>query len=693
MITTNSKVAALASAVALVGMVLLAPAAHAQTMSTTTTTTTSGGTTMTSTMSAAAMQQEIASLQAQLAASQGTSMMTGSSALFTMDLTTGSTGSQVTALQSWLISKGYSIPAGATGYFGSQTTAALAAYQAANGISPAVGYFGPITRAHVNATGGSTTTTTTSTVAGCVAGAMYSSTTGQACGTTTTTTTGGSTSLTGGEGSVNNFQTIGASNVTLGTGASQQVYGFQFQAGGSDLNVSRIYFDIANIAATGTSRPWNIFQTATLTNSSGQTVATLDATNQANYSEDGTVTDGPGVGNQIYRLDFENVNQVVKMNSTQSYYLTFTTQGAFATNNAGGSYAVALANQGLRATDAMGLQEYSPSNTAVFGSASSGSTILVNNNATGSVTLSTGSDNPQTTTLMANQNTSTQGVVLNTFTLDNTGSGSIELYTLPVIVTATGTAQTANLVQSLMLYQGSTLLDTESPVSGNGNVGTTTFKNLNVVIPAGTTDSFRIVANIQPVGGNNPAANGSGVTVTVPSNGADIEAAGGAILTVSGASTGYPITFAVNGLSVASSPSTATASATLASGGNGTQQTGTFTFVFNVTAFGQTIYVPSNPTAYTLNVIDQTANSATSTANVSSGITSTANRSGLGNFQVNSGQTATFTITATLSHGGNSHYYYATLNSLVYGVADSAPNTATTTLPSNYTTNAVSVSS
>jgi peptidoglycan hydrolase-like protein with peptidoglycan-binding domain len=429
MITTNSKVAALASAVALVGMVLLAPAAHAQTMSTTTTTTTSGGTTMTSTMSAAAMQQEIASLQAQLAASQGTSMMTGSSALFTMDLTTGSTGSQVTALQSWLISKGYSIPAGATGYFGSQTTAALAAYQAANGISPAVGYFGPITRAHVNAAGGSMTTTTTSTVAGCAAGAMYSSTTGQACGTMTTTggtTTGGSTTLSGSEGSVNNFQTIGASNVTLGTGASQQVYGFQFQAGGSDLNVSRIYFDISNSGSTGTTRPWNVFSTATLTNGSGQTIATLDGSNQNNYSEDGTIPQGSaGAGNQIYRLDFENVNQVVKMNATQSYYLTLSTQGAFATGNAGGVYNVGLASQGLRATDAMGLQEYSPNLAGT-------SVVTINNNATGSVTLSTGSDNPQTTTLMANQNTATNNVVLNTFTLDNTGGSSVELYTLPV---------------------------------------------------------------------------------------------------------------------------------------------------------------------------------------------------------------------------------------------------------------------
>jgi peptidoglycan hydrolase-like protein with peptidoglycan-binding domain len=79
-----------------------------------------------------------------------TTTTTSSSVTFARDLTLGSTGADVTALQTWLISKGFSIPAGATGYFGAQTQAAVAAYQAANGITPAAGYFGPITRGRIN---------------------------------------------------------------------------------------------------------------------------------------------------------------------------------------------------------------------------------------------------------------------------------------------------------------------------------------------------------------------------------------------------------------------------------------------------------------------------------------------------------------------------------------------------------------
>ena len=66
-------------------------------------------------------------------------------------LTVGSRGSGVSDLQSFLKAQGASIyPSGlVTGYFGSLTKAGVAAFQAANGVSPAVGYFGPLTKAKV----------------------------------------------------------------------------------------------------------------------------------------------------------------------------------------------------------------------------------------------------------------------------------------------------------------------------------------------------------------------------------------------------------------------------------------------------------------------------------------------------------------------------------------------------------------
>lgn len=72
--------------------------------------------------------------------------------IFTVDLTLGSTGPDVVALQKILVSQGFFImPEGvAYGYFGAMTRDAVARYQRVYGITPAAGYFGPKTRAHLN---------------------------------------------------------------------------------------------------------------------------------------------------------------------------------------------------------------------------------------------------------------------------------------------------------------------------------------------------------------------------------------------------------------------------------------------------------------------------------------------------------------------------------------------------------------
>ncbi|MES2314689.1 MAG: peptidoglycan-binding protein [Patescibacteria group bacterium] len=73
---------------------------------------------------------------------------------FSNNLLVGSSGSDVTNLQTWLMSNGYDIPSISSGlankgYFGSQTKLALIRYQQSLGF-PAFGYFGPITRGYIN---------------------------------------------------------------------------------------------------------------------------------------------------------------------------------------------------------------------------------------------------------------------------------------------------------------------------------------------------------------------------------------------------------------------------------------------------------------------------------------------------------------------------------------------------------------
>src|SRR3989338_2657932 len=96
----------------------------------------------------AELQAQINALLAQLATLQGGTTTTTTACTFTRSLTMSSTGADVTCLQNYLTGTGhFTFAGGATGYFGSITKAAVAAWQAANGVAPAVGYFGPISQA------------------------------------------------------------------------------------------------------------------------------------------------------------------------------------------------------------------------------------------------------------------------------------------------------------------------------------------------------------------------------------------------------------------------------------------------------------------------------------------------------------------------------------------------------------------
>jgi peptidoglycan hydrolase-like protein with peptidoglycan-binding domain len=64
------------------------------------------------------------------------------------NMTIGSTGANVVTLQALMSELGYlNVPMGIPfGYYGTMTKNAVAAYQANLNVSPAVGYYGPVTK-------------------------------------------------------------------------------------------------------------------------------------------------------------------------------------------------------------------------------------------------------------------------------------------------------------------------------------------------------------------------------------------------------------------------------------------------------------------------------------------------------------------------------------------------------------------
>lgn len=109
-----------------------------------------------SAITVAELQAQITALTAQLnaliAAQGGTPAAPSAGACtFTRSLSVGVRGDDVKCLQDYLTSTGhYTFSGGSTGYFGNVTKAAVAAWQGANSVAPAAGYFGPISRAKYN---------------------------------------------------------------------------------------------------------------------------------------------------------------------------------------------------------------------------------------------------------------------------------------------------------------------------------------------------------------------------------------------------------------------------------------------------------------------------------------------------------------------------------------------------------------
>ena len=103
-----------------------------------------------------ALLANITALQAQLAVGAPAPAAPAAVFNFTRNLTLGSTGEDVRALQQFLNVQGFAVAATGAGSagnesinFGPRTQAALARFQGANNISPALGFFGPVTRARI----------------------------------------------------------------------------------------------------------------------------------------------------------------------------------------------------------------------------------------------------------------------------------------------------------------------------------------------------------------------------------------------------------------------------------------------------------------------------------------------------------------------------------------------------------------
>jgi hypothetical protein len=558
-----------------------------------------------------ALLAQIASLQAQL----GGTTTTG--AQFTRDLTIGSTGADVTELQTWLISKGYSIPAGATGYFGVQTQAALAAFQAANGITPAAGYFGPITRAKVNA---------------------------MLAGGGSTGTTGGGT-LSGGEATLSGYDLTTGDTVAEGD-TNREIATAKFDVRGGDINVGRVRVEVQESSSNSASNdPWLYFDRMYVYDGSTK-VGSVDVGSRDAWDSDNDDSDHSGSGD-IFTVDIPT-SDVVKEGDSAELSIRVDAQNTIDSDNIDQVFNFDIPDQGIRATDAAGIQQYEGDTSNVV-------SVDFNGSNAGRLSLSESSDDPDAGVLVADDNESTDNLTVFKFDLKNTEDGNALLDTINIQV-ATTTGTTTPLITSIIRKATLTIdgNDYDATVHGSGGsdlAGYLEFdlSNDDVVVDANSTSEATLTIDLASQSGHYSA---TGTTLLFSLDNGDVTAEGedtGDDTTVVGSASGNLQTIALNGgASVAGGDMSAEQEN---AGGNTPDNYGVFTLKFDITAVGDDIYVPKFIASTTA---ASTTNGVTLDENLQTSVTGTSTESLSTSADVDSSNSQFYVV-----HGGTSEEFTA----------------------------------
>jgi len=542
---------------------------------------------------------------------------------FTRSLTLGSKGADVTALQTWLINKGYSIPAGATGYFGGQTKAAVAAFQAANGITPAAGYFGPVTRAAVNADGSSMSTGGS-------------------------TTTGGTVTTDGTDGSITvSYSPYVTTSQTVKKGETKDIYSVKLKATAGKVAVTR--FDVHF-----SERPWLDFTKLTLRDSNGTVLATKFLSSAADATE---VTVGSD-----YLVRVDGFNYSVDPSAEATLIVSATVQSASDKIN-NQTVSVTVPAGSIRTINGKGY-------TDSLGISSTNTITLTSTGSTGDIYTRVSPNTPDKRIVTTSVSQVTPDVVLGVYSLKSQNQNST-INSLSFNINNSTNAATSSIFQNVRLKVGGQVYGANSL-----SAGASTFTNLNFTLAQDQWTDVSVVADV--------LSNISGVSASSTLVAAGIVGVDGNYntVTVSNASnaTANDVQLQTSGISV----SNLSASYSLTTGGaNGNTTGAAVTFAFTVTNTGNSdVYVSKVPGVA---LATSTTGSAGSPATASSTITYVTSNPGTmasdtgtaptsGAFVIPAGSSRTLTYSGSLNNiNGTAGIRVFKITSINFGTSAGTP--------------------
>lgn len=572
-----------------------------------------------------ALLQQIAQLQAQLAAQGGTT----ATGCFTKTLQKGMSDPEVTTLQQVLKTDSSIYPEGlVTGYFGSLTEAAVKKFQAKYGLDQ-VGIVGPATRAKLNALYCGTAQQTT-TVA-----------------PTTTPTTAAYGTLSVQSYPVSNPQT------TLYGGNTYDLVAAQYKATGSDIIVKKVAIKVTDVDGAD-SFPWQAFTTFSLWE--GNTKLAEISASQANAIEN-TFAD-------VYTYNIAGLNWVIPNGQTKVLTVKATVVSGIpvALNNE--TFSFTLLHDGVVYTDTAGVVY-----TSASGNDLTSQTLTITTAQNASVTLAIAADNPVDYNIVGSTTGTTRADLMK-FNL-KTENVNATLNSATGLVVTIGSTSTQSYITAVELWDGSTLIQSAAPVFDNGDdtTGTVTWSNFTLPVAAGTTKVLTVRAQIAqlPTDYTGSASKYFQITTGPTFSGID---ANSNVVNSSGTVTGnkaYLFTKA---------PTFAFGSAQFTSSGDTShpQSIGNAKITFSVTANGNSDIYLSNSSTYTTAKYFK-GGVETSTPALATGFTCTSGAyTDTNGFRIPAGGTANCELSATLQLTTTTAgaYYQVQLSKVGWSLASQA---------------------
>lgn len=510
---------------------------------------------------------------------------------FSRDLTIGSMGADVTALQNFLITKGFGIPAGATGYFGAQTQAALARYQAANSIAPAAGYFGPITRSHVNA--GSTPTTPAPSNPG-----------------------NGSGALKGGEANLTNFDLTREQSSGNEGEEEVEIATAEFDVDDGDVRVERMDLRVEASNTSLNTQPWRYFDRIAVY-ADGDEIADQDVDSRSDWSKSGNG----------YKLSLTGLKHIVREDDTAELTIVADIAGNIDSNDLAQTFTFSIDDRGIRAVDAEGIQQYTgeDAETVSFGFGAE---------ENGDLRISTNSDNPDASILVADESRESGEYEVLVFDLENRD----DVDTLITDLTIDVTGMNSGVLASDVIRRATLEIGRDS-FNGDVNGSTIEFDDMDAEIKGDDEETVSLMIRL--------ARNATSTPIAFSVANANLEAEGvrsGNDAAVSGTASSETHTIAFAGIDV---DAVSTSRTVVTPGDTASSTYGTYTIKFDVTGIEDDAYIASTSAATgTVGVIYSIGGNAFDGID-NALLTSTA-RMENGYYLIREGKTETFTLTVTL---------------------------------------------